>query len=233
MLALPPSSFPQAPRGGEQVGGPCKRRISPSPSPERRGCPETRSWDAVGHAGVVGVRRRLGSAGLSSARGSPGTHRQQMEGSYVIPAGVGVGREGHGRRTKAGIYCSRPFTGSPSLPPRAGLFLHFLCFSCLLGHPDADTHTKSEPSGEAVPLPPAPRAPLRPRSTVVPLNRAGREPEPLPRGQAGPGASGAPPASSSAETGETGFSGEGPERSGLVGFAHASIAPALNRGNAS
>ena len=110
-----------------------------------------------------GCWEELGRDGLSpDPRGAAGK-RQQMEVSYVIPAGVGVGREGHGRRTKTRIYSSRPFAGSPSLPPRAGLFLHFLCFSCLLGHPGADTHTKSEPSGEAIPAPPAPRAPGRPQ----------------------------------------------------------------------
>lgn len=64
--------------------------------------------------------------------------------------------EGHDQRTKARIYSFLPsFHHSPLLPPSTGLFLHFLCFSCLLGHPDADMHTKSEPSNEAIPVPPA------------------------------------------------------------------------------
>lgn len=67
-----------------------------------------------------------------------------MEEPRVIPAGLGAGSGGHDRRTKPRIYSRRPFTISPSLPPRAGLFPYFLCFSCLLGHPGADTHTKSE-----------------------------------------------------------------------------------------
>lgn len=63
------------------------------------------------------------------------------------------------------------------------------------------------------------------------LNRAGRAPEPaLLRGQGGLGASGAPQASSSAQAGAMGFWGGGPERSGLVGFARVSIAPALREG---
>lgn len=64
----------------------------------------------------------------------------------------------------------------------------------------------------------------------MPLNRAGRAPEPLLRGQGGPGVSGAPPASSPPQIGAMGIWGGGPERSGLVGFARASIAPALTEG---
>lgn len=108
---------------------------------------------------------------------------QQMEEPRVIPAGVGAGRGGHGRRTKPRIYCCRPFTAvSPSLPPCAGLFLHFLCFSCLLGHPGAHTHTKSEPSSPCHRRCQSPRGPW---GTVVPLIRLAERA----RGRAGLGTS--------------------------------------------
>lgn len=165
---------------GTSSGISCKGRICA----QRRARPETRSWDVLGHAGAAGVRRRLGRAGLI-----PGsTWQQQMEEPRVIPAGVGAGRGGHDRRTKPRIYSCRPFTVSPSLPPCTGLFLHFLCFSCLLGHPGAGTHTKSEP-WPSLSLCHRRCEPLcGPRSTVVPLIRLAERA----RGQAGLGACGAP-----------------------------------------
>lgn len=151
---------------GTSSGISCKGRICA----QRRARPETRSWDVLGHAGAAGVRRRLGRAGLI-----PGsTWQQQMEEPRVIPAGVGAGRGGHDRRTKPRIYSCRPFTVSPSLPPCTGLFLHFLCFSCLLGHPGAGTHTKSEPWPSLSLLPPALRAPLRPQEHSGAIDPAGR-----------------------------------------------------------
>lgn len=117
---------------------------------------------------------------MAAANGGAERHH-----AVPIPAGVGAGRGGHGRRTKPRIYCCRPFTVSPSLPPCAGLFLHFLCFSCLLGHPGAGTHTKSEPSA-SLSLCHRRCEPLRgPSSTVVPLIRLAERA----RGRAGLGAS--------------------------------------------
>lgn len=121
-------------------------------------------WDTLGLRVSGGGWDERDSARIS-VQGVPGGTPAGNGGILRHPGRVGVGRKGHGRRTKARIYSSHPFTGSPSLPPRTGLFLHFLCFSCLLGHPDADTHTKNEPSGEAIPVPPAPQVPLRPRGT--------------------------------------------------------------------
>lgn len=159
----------------------CKGRISAEP----RGCLKATAglcWDTLG----LWV-----SGGAWLIPGS--TRQQQMEEPSVIAAGVGAGRGGHDRRTKPRIYSCSPFTVSPSLPPCAGLFLHFLCFSCLLGHPGADTHTKSEPwASLSLCLSLCPSLchqhcePLGgPRSTVVPLIRLAERAQ----GQAGLGAS--------------------------------------------
>lgn len=92
---------------------------------------------------------------------------------------------------------------SPSLP---GLFLHFLCFSCLLGHPGADTHTKSEPR-PGLSLCHRRCEPLcSPRGTVVPLIRLAERA----RGQAGLWACTVPLASSSAQAVAMGLRGGGP-----------------------
>lgn len=50
------------------------------------------------------------------------------------------GSWGHGRQTKHCFYayCRQPL----ALPPCPGLFMHFLCFSCLLGQPAVDTHAQ-------------------------------------------------------------------------------------------
>lgn len=197
MLALPPPCFPQAPQRGEQVGGTHRESLS-----QVEPCTGM-WWDTLGLRVAGGGWDKLGSAWTSAQ----GHARQQMEASHVIPAGVGVGREGHGRRTKTRIYSSRPFPGSPSLPPRTGLFLHFLCFSCLLGHPDADTHTKNELSGEAAGVPPAPRALLQPRGAQW-GHRTGLGERP--RGIR------SPRASSSARAGAVGFGEGGPRGLGLL-----------------
>lgn len=54
----------------------------------------------------------------------------------TLPGGSG----GHGQQTKHCFYafCRQPL----ALPPCPGLFVHFLCFSCLLGQPAVDTHTQ-------------------------------------------------------------------------------------------
>lgn len=110
--------------------------------------------------GCAGTRWGCGcqeEAGTSPA--DPGNHK---------PAANGGASRHPGR---AGSW-PRPENKAPHLflpsfrrqPLRAGLFLHFLCFSCLLGHPGADTHAQSrgrrcatgaaiEPAGTACPGP--------------------------------------------------------------------------------
>lgn len=63
--------------------------------PGAKGWPEAHSWDVEG---AGGGRREAGTS-----RGQPAA-LQQMEAPDVTPAGVGVGCEGHGQRTKARFY---------------------------------------------------------------------------------------------------------------------------------
>ncbi|XP_013049386.3 ral guanine nucleotide dissociation stimulator isoform X2 [Anser cygnoides] len=120
--------------------------------PGAKGWPEAHSWDV---AVAAGGRRRLGPAGVSP----------QLRSKWRHPTSCRPGWESGARGTAGEQRLAFiPFASSPSLlPPCPGLFVRFLCFSCLLGHPAADARTKSEPSAEAVPAPPAPQAPLRPQ----------------------------------------------------------------------
>lgn len=110
--------------------------------------------------GRAGTRWGCGcqeEAGTSPA--DPGNHKPAANGG----ASRHPGRAGSRARPEN----KAPHLFPPSFhcqPLRAGLFLHFLCFSCLLGHPGADTHTQSrgcrcatgaaiEPAGTACPGP--------------------------------------------------------------------------------
>lgn len=182
-------------------------------------------WDTLGLRVSGGGWDELCSA-RSSAQGNT---RQQMEAPHVIPAGVGVGREGHGRRTKTRIYSSRPFPSSPSLPPCTGLFLHFLCFSCLLGHPDADTHTQRTSYPVRQFLCHRHREPFSgpgEHSGAIELGWESDRACPAPGGQGHP----EPPGILLCAGGGGGIWGGGPKRSGFVGFAHASFTPVLMAG---
>lgn len=145
---------------------PCEGRISA----ERRGRPETRSWAVLGHAGAAGVRRRLGRARL----GPGSTCQQQMEEPSVIPAGLGAGCGGHDRRTKPRIYSLPSFHRQPLSASLRWIVPAFSLLQLFTGSPWCRHAHKERATGEAVPVPPALRVPLRPREHRGAIDPAGR-----------------------------------------------------------
>lgn len=142
---------------------PCKERICA----ERRGWPETRSWAVLGHAGAAGVRRRLGRARLI-----PGKHMPAANGGAA--AGLGAGSGGHDRENKASHLFPPSFHRQPLSASPRWIVPAFSLLQLFTGSPWCRHAHKERATAQPVPVPPALRAPPRPRRHSGAIDPAGR-----------------------------------------------------------
>lgn len=167
MLALASSTFPRAPRGGEQVAG-CPAR-GESQRSEGDGLKPAAGlcWDTLG--------LRVSGGGWDEPGWSREAHASSKWRSRASsPAGLGAGRGGHDRRTKPRIYSLPSFHRQPLSASLRWIVPAFSLLQLFTGSPWCRHAHKERATGEAVPVPPALRVPLRPREHSGAIDPAGR-----------------------------------------------------------
>lgn len=239
-LLFPLPASHRHPRGGEQVGEDYPRGKS-LPDQPAAALPQSEGdglgpaagmwWEMLGLRVSGGGWDEPGSARIA-AQGGPGS-TPAANGGVLRHPGQGGSRARGARPENKGLHLflpsfhPQPLAASPHWIVPAFSLLQLFTGSPWCRHAHKERAIRRGclcATGTASPSP-------APRSTVVALNQAGRVPEPaLLSGSGGPGASRAPWAYSSAQAGAVGFWGGGPKKSGLDGFAHASIVPPLMAG---